>query len=638
MALHRSQDSAIRRSMSLVLFCLVSVAGACTQRPCIAPDEAETAYEAYLDEQLIAARIDAAKARGALGQLDDAIGEIEGVPDFIGALSALGDPESRIKQIAVRRKAFLAAEATDVDRRGLDHLIAGRYKQAAAVFDASWHSDRSRGTPALLKAMALIELGDWAEALPALRAAERDDRCLPTATLLRAWAERCVASPPGDHAAAGLRLLEAMDDLPPIEFDLESAIAERLVYNESQALYWAQGAAYNLRHERFEALIAESKTTDDPQRALALRLALGEGESIQSELARLAARFPDDDLTRRHLAILEIQELDNDALREQWPGIRQRLRNMAAAEPRNGFYQYMLVKPITDYDEVERDDGRTDFVDISKPYTPHEIAAIRRAANAQAFEHPGDTVRRDVMAIIDENFGAFFKPKDLSQLGFQMLRFNRSVQRYENTFKQMAETQRLDDAVEIGSLLTKLADRAVPSDVPVSMIRVFSAAATDYRVATPWTEHAETTANEKLMRLGLELLIQQHRRSDIMQAILEPELLVKFMPIKRMRVSIDRLKRVMLDADSKAFAQLHAWQLNRLDEDAIGKLMGRLEDGMADEGKPFRDDTAVMRLADLGHEPALPLLRRLAGDERLYFAELASWAIERIEGQKEKSE
>lgn len=612
---------------AVAVVCFLSLIAVAEPDPAAAsPPSKQTPYELWLDEQTIAARVYAERAKQAIGQVDRAVQDVgDAGQGMVDLLRPLGDPESRLKQIEVLRHGFQSANATDADRAALDHLIAGRYEDAVQTFDASWQADRARGLPALFKGIAQLELGRWADALESLPVAERHAGCLPTATLLRAWAGRCVQAPPANDAEAGLRFLQALADLPPLEIGMENAVARRMVYNESDALYWAQGAAYNLRYKDIKALRAESQTTEDPDRATTLTFAFGQPASLDATLIQLGRRFPDHAPTQRHLSMLHIQNLSDEDLRAAWPEVQRLIDEAQGQDPGNGYYDLMRVLPINDFEAVELDDGTVDYIDVAEPYTDAEIAALRRAADAPRFEHPGDTIRRRAYAAWDRQLGVFAEMRGNSLLGLRMLDFRNVLGRYPNSYKAMVQAGRGDEAAELASTLRRLAQRALPEWEPNPTMDLLSIGACDFYPQQAWMEHAARTGDAELMRASVELMVRQNRRNDFGRSLLDPVMLANVLPVRRIRTAVTQLAQHGKSADSPLCVQVHLWYLNQ-NRERIDHWMEQLEEDLNDGDGKIRDDYALIRLAVLGHRPALPLISRYLESDDLYSAELARWA------------
>ncbi|MEM1354215.1 MAG: tetratricopeptide repeat protein [Planctomycetota bacterium] len=555
-------------------------------------------------------------------------------------LDALGDPTARLQQIEIRLKAYRSTPHHGSDLVGLGHLLSGDLGQARAAFESSLNEDPDAEVALLFLGIVHLEAGRWAEAYDVLKQAEQHRRCMPTAELLSAWAKRCAEQPPADRVSIGLHLLAAIDALPPVEFDLSRAIAERFHYNESDVLRWAQVVAYDLRYTTVQSMLAKAKQARDPRFALAAVTAFDHVPSVDAELVDLLMRFPDDPRLRLHHAWRDLISLDDESLEEAWPHAQVWVDRALVRDPGNGAYELMRVSPVCRWTEIEGDQGQLDYRDDSEPYSPDEMKSLRRALGAPRFEYPGDEVLSEAHRLRREVWGGFARRDNLPAMGIRLGTVRNIARRYENTFDKLSAQGRLDEAVDLGETLIGVASRASVKAGDNPWMNSITGLSVRAMVAHKLQDYAAKTNDAALMRQAVLLIVECRRSRFMVSQMAEKQLLVERLPVQAGREAFDALCEKIALADDAGLGPVYRQMIRSHPDRSPDRLLTllRAESHLPHNDRGYLFEWAIIALTDLRDAEALPTLRALTEDESLYYRTLSKWAVTQFEAAGKPAE
>lgn len=605
--------------VALALLFLAVTAGAQPAAPG-GGEPARTPYDKLLDEESARAVARAQKAAG----IAQAIGEDDlGLIDELFGFADMADPTARLKQIEHRRKVFRETKSNEHDIAGLDHLMAGRYADAEQAFGRSLAQDPGRGTATLFRGIAALEQGAWARSSAMFEQASGDKACQPLAGLLLAWAKRCVADPPASDAEAGLHLVKARAGIKMPKGNLATAMAGLMFFNECDALYWAQGVSYNLRWDKIQAALKQQPDPLRPHDSLARLVAFTSTGTLDEELSALAKQYPNDPLIAKHLALVTYQRMSNEELLEAWPQIQAWVDAQIKADPGNGLYYLMRVKPIYDFKDWVADDGEPMFEDISEPLSREEITALRLTLISLSIEHPGQAVMAEAARLRTQMLGGFGKPGLMPLIGIKHGWFRSIYRRYPNTFKQYVAAGDLKKAMELSKLLVAVSKKIAETDSDAHGMGRMMVRACESMLAWTWIEHAEETKDAALMRWAIDMLVHTDRDSRRVYGLLGIMGVMDFLPVTRMRTSVNALAKV--EAGQAVSRSLYQFALR--DGKPVEKRLENLKLKIEGSEDAWSVERSIIALAALREREAVPLLRELLANDELLIAELARWAL-----------
>ena len=138
--------------------------------------------------------------------------------------------------------------------------------------------------------------------------------------------------------------------------------------------------------------------------------------------------YPDDAAVSELAWWQRFKNLHDEELEAALPEIKAWGQARNQAQPDNGIYYLLGVKPITKYDD-KWVDGEFVFSDLSEPFTDEEVALLQKALQAERFETVGNRLRKDAFALRQETFGGFTRMTALPDPGYK-LSWIRSIARH----------------------------------------------------------------------------------------------------------------------------------------------------------------------------------------------------------------